>query len=142
MIGWFAGRTLLKNAVKDLVVARSTLPLDYQVALARELAKRMALVESEGNAKGIPSAIVAAEELARQANRDRHVAISRGTGSFSDPEWLLSALSETWAIARTTSLKGKITIKAFQKVDAEIGSYLIEMLGPEEISNLASGINT
>jgi hypothetical protein len=138
MLGWFIGRTLRANALRDIQRTQDTVQISAQEAIARKLAKRMASVEQAGIRSGIPTAIRLAEEMLTQATRDRHLAIARATGSLSDPMWLLAALSESWASARIAALKGKISIKAFHKVDVVIGQFLLNTLGLDEVSSIAT----
>jgi hypothetical protein len=132
MLGWFAGRVLLKNASSDLRLLRDTVRMEVQVHMARTLAGRMALVESMGHKRGAPSAVRAAEDMLKSAQKDRHLEVARATGEYT-PAWLLAALSETWASARSNSIRGRISMKTFKKIDGEIGHFLIDALGPEEI---------
>ena len=139
MLGWFVGRVLRKNAEKDIGIAQDTVPFETQIIVARTLAQRMAFVENDGNRQGVQNALRAAETMLMQATRDRHLAVAKATGSFSDPAWLLASLSETWANARAGSLKGKISINAFRKIDMVIGGFLIATLGQDEVVRIATG---
>jgi hypothetical protein len=134
MFGWFIGRKVWKNVSKDIRRVRTTQPLEIQKAMARQLANLIVSVESTGKSGGISSAIRAAEKMLKQATKDRRDAVST-TEPYS-AAWLRAAIAENWAIARVTSLRGKISMKAFRRVDAAVSGFLLETLGPKEIASI------
>jgi hypothetical protein len=139
LLGWFIGRVLCRSARNDIVRAQTGLTAQQQLHLAHELAHRMARVERIGNRVGMAAANDAARNMLSHATRDRHNCVAKATGSLNDPEWLLAALSETWSNARIASLERRITAKAFCRVDAIIGKYLIAVLGNDEVCKIATG---
>jgi hypothetical protein len=140
MFGWYLARIIRKGVAKDIRTAQGTIPSDVQILIARELGQRMASLEHHGNANGTAAAMQAAKDLLIQSTKDRHVAVGKGNGTFSDPAWLLASLSEAYASARLGSLNGKISLRNFRKIDAMLVGFLIDTIGPAEIRAMASGL--
>jgi hypothetical protein len=45
MLGWFVGRTLRRNALRDLDTAQNVMTLDARLAVARRVIAQMTLIE-------------------------------------------------------------------------------------------------
>ena len=137
MFKWLFRRHLLKAAVRDVRVLQ-TLPPHEQEIIARELAHRMAHVEHLRIDRGAPASMRAAEEMRIKATADRQLAVSRGARNFTNPDWLLAALSETWASARLQTGHGGRNGRNFLRIDKIMTYGCIEALGVDEVKRIAT----
>ena len=72
MLGWFVGRSLRRNALRDVDTAQNVMAPDARLAVARRVIAKMALVERQpGGANG---AIDLQNMVLRQARRDKRAA--------------------------------------------------------------------
>lgn len=137
MLGWYFGRRTRLNVIRDIRVAETTMLLATQQAVARHVVQQMAIVEAAARQNGFSGALRAAEAVLRQAVADRHTALARGAGSYADPAWNAASLVESWSGARLGSLNGRVSQRAFERVDREIWRFVNGTLNLVEIAQAA-----
>jgi hypothetical protein len=69
MLGWFVGRTLRRNALRDVDTAQSLMAPDARLAVARSVIAQMALIERQRDAAN--GAIDLQKAVLRQATADK-----------------------------------------------------------------------
>src|SRR5262245_19355845 len=106
MLGWFVGRSLRRNALRDVDTAQNVMAPEARLAVARRVSALMALVERQpGGANG---AIDLQNAVLRQASADRRAA-GRLKARRSDPVRVAASLVEGWVGARLAATQRKIS---------------------------------
>jgi hypothetical protein len=134
MFRWLAGWSFaraMRNDLRRLTKSQSTGAL---MEFASVLAERMAAIEHLAAKGGIGEADVAAKRLAEQAKSVRLNAMT-DTGPYS-ATGLEAGICETWALARSASFNGKITMRRFRKIDGMAFDFLRDTLGPVKLRDV------
>ncbi|MFZ0854427.1 MAG: hypothetical protein WAO08_35165 [Hyphomicrobiaceae bacterium] len=130
MVGWFRARSLRRNALKDVKTARNVMGSDARLTVARRVIAQMALIEQQpGRANGAIDLLSAA---LRQATADKRAA-PRGSQRDCDPTRMAAALVESWIGARLAASRRKISMRAYERIDAVIWSFVADTIDPAEI---------
>jgi hypothetical protein len=133
MLGWFVGRTLRRNALRDLDNAKNVMPPDARLAVARRVIAQMALIERQrGAANG---AIDLQMAVLRQATADKR-AVRGHKAQRSDPARMAASLVESWVGARLAATQRKISMRAYERIDAVIWQFIADTIDPAEIQAL------
>jgi hypothetical protein len=107
MLGWFVGRSLRRNALRDVDTAQNVMAPDARLAVAQHVIAKMALVERQpGGANG---AIDFQNAVLRQATADKRTA-GKLKARRSDPARVAASLVEGWVSARLGATQRKISI--------------------------------
>lgn len=132
MIGWFLGRMLRRNVADNISVCKR-LPGATQISLAENIISKMEATENLPSKEALIGVLVA---LARDAMADRHAASALlGAQSLSDPKWNAAGIVETWANARLGYLSGRVSHRAFDKVDKLVFHFVTSTLGAARLIN-------
>jgi hypothetical protein len=130
MVGWFRARSLRRNVLRDVKTARNVMGSDARLTVARRLIAQMALIEQQpGRANGAIDLLSAA---LRQATADKRAA-PRGSRRECDPTRMAAALVESWIGARLAASRRKISMRAYERIDALIWSFVADTIDPAEI---------
>src|SRR5262245_6365325 len=133
MLGWFVGRTLRRNAFRDVETAQNVMAPDARLAVARRVIAQMALIERQrGGANG---AIDLQKAVLRQATADKR-AVGRHKARRSDPDMMAASLVESWVAARLAATHRKISMRAYERIDAVIWQFIADTIDPAEIRAL------
>ena len=126
MIGWFLGRMLRRNVV-DNIAACLAMSETTRLSIAQFVIDKLESTE------GLPSKSALIDMLVlvvRDAAADRHsVSVQLGAHSLSDPKWNGAGIVETWGNARLAYLTGRISDRAFDKVDGVVFRFVTSTLG-------------
>jgi hypothetical protein len=130
MLGWFVGRSLKRNALRDVDTAQNAIAPEARLAVARRVIAQMTLVERQpGGANG---AIDLQNTVLRQASADK-----RAAGGLkarrSDPASVAASLVEGWVRARLAATQRKISMRAYERIDAVIWEFIADTIDPAEI---------
>jgi hypothetical protein len=130
MLGWFVGRSLRRNALRDVDTAQNVMAPEARLAVARRVIALMALVERQpGGANG---AIDLQNAVLRQASADRRAA-GRLKARRSDPTRVAASLVEGWVGARLAATQRKISIRTYERIDAVIWEFIADTIDSAEI---------
>jgi hypothetical protein len=130
MLGWFVGRSLRRNALRDVDTAQNAMAPGARLAVARRVIAQMALVERQpGGANG---AIDLQNAVLRQASADKRAA-GRLKARRSDPARVAASLVEGWVEARLAATQRKISIRTYERIDAVIWEFIADTIDPAEI---------
>jgi hypothetical protein len=133
MLGWFAGRTLRRNALRDVNTAKNAMAPDARLVVARRVIAQMALIERQrGAANG---AIDLQKAVLRQATAEKR-AVGRHKAPRSDPARMAASLVECWVGARLAATQRKISLRAYERIDAVIWQFIADTIDPAEIQAL------
>jgi hypothetical protein len=133
MLSWFVGRTLRRNALRDLDNAKNVMAPDARLAVARRVIVQMALIERQrGAANG---AIDLQKAVLRQATADKR-AVGGHKARRSDPARIAASLVESWVGARLAATQRKISMRAYERIDAVIWQFIADTIDPAEIQAL------
>jgi hypothetical protein len=133
MLGWFAGRVLRRNALRDVDTARNAMAPHARLVVARHVIAQMALIERQpGGANG---AIDLHHAVLQQAKANK-----RATGGWkargADPASMAASLVEGWVGARLAATQRKISMRAYEGIDAVIWQFIADTIDPAEIQAL------
>jgi hypothetical protein len=130
MLGWFAGRILRRNALRDVDTARNVMAPDARLVVARHVIAQMALIERQpGGANGaidLQNAVLQQAKVNKRATGGRK---ARG----SDPARMAASLVEGWVSARLAATQRKISMRAYEGIDAVIWQFIADTIDPAEI---------
>jgi hypothetical protein len=130
MVGWFRARTLRRNALRDVKTARNVLASAARLMVARRVIAQMALIEQQpGRANG---AIDMLSLALRQATADKRAA-PRGSRRDCDPTRMAASLVESWVAARLAASRRKISMRAYERIDAVIWGFVADTIDAAEI---------
>jgi hypothetical protein len=136
MLGWFLGRTLIRNALRDVETTQSAMAPDARLAVARRVIGQMALIERQpGGANG---AIDLQNAVLRQATADKRTA-GRHSAQRSDPARMAASMLESWVAARLAATQRKISMRAYERIDAVIWQFIADTIDPAEIRAMLGG---
>ena len=133
MLGWFVGRTLRRNALRDVDTAQNVMTPDARLAVARRVIAQMTLIERQRDAAN--GAIDLQKAALRQATADKRAAGGH-KARRSDPARMAASLVESWLGARLAATQRKISMRAYEKVDAVIWQFIADTIDPAEIQAL------
>jgi|SRR5215813_10406230 len=133
MLGWFVGRTLRRNALRDVDTAQNVMAPEARLAVARRVFAQMALVERQRDAAN--GAIDLQKAVLRQATADKR-AVGRHKARLSDPVRTAASLVESWVGARLAATQRKISMRAYDRIDAVIWQFIADTIDPAEIQAL------
>src|SRR5262245_11176877 len=85
MLGWFVGRTLRRNALRDVETAQNVMAPEARLAVARRVFAQMALVERQRDAAN--GAIDLQKAVLRQATADKRAVGRRKVRPRIRPGW-------------------------------------------------------
>jgi hypothetical protein len=130
MLGWFAGRVLRRNALRDVDTARNAMAPHARLVVARHVIAQMALIERQpGGANG---AIDLHHAVLQQAKANK-----RATGGWkargADPASMAASLVEGWVGARLAATQRKISMRAYEGIDAVIWQFIADTIDPAEL---------
>jgi hypothetical protein len=130
MLGWFAGRVLRRNALRDVDTARNAMAPHARLVVARHVIAQMALIERQpGGANG---AIDLQNAVLQQAKANK-----RATGGWkargADPASMAASLVEGWVGARLAATQRKISMRAYEGIDAVIWQFIADTIDPAEL---------
>jgi hypothetical protein len=125
VIGWYLSYMLRRN-VAEYISACAMMPDATQVSIAQHVIDKIEPTESLPSKEALIDVL---KVLARDAMADRHRAVALGAQSVNDPEWNAAAIVETWGCARLSYLTGRISHRAFDKVDALVFRFVTSKLG-------------
>ena len=128
MLGWFAGRILRRNALRDVDTARHVMAPQARLVVARHVIAQMALIERQpGGANG---AIDLQHAVLRQAKANKRTAASaRG----ADPARIGASLVAGWVGARLAATQRRISMRAYEGIDAVIWQFVADTIDSAEI---------
>ena len=130
MLGWFAGRILRRNALRDVDTARNVMAPDARLVVARHVIAQMALIERQpGGANG---AIDLQNAVLQQAKANKRATGGRKPRG-SDPARMAASLVEGWVSARLAATQRKISMRAYEGIDAVIWQFIADTIDPAEI---------
>ena len=121
MTAWFLGRTLCRNAAEN-ISACVAMPGATQISIAQHLVDKIESTEGLSNKALVDAPAV----LVREANANRQTSPQ----SLTDPKWNAAGILEIWGNARLGFLTGRISHRAFEKVDALVFRFATATLGP------------
>jgi hypothetical protein len=130
MLGWFAGRVLRRNALRDVGTARNVMAPDARLVIARHVIAQMALIERQP--AGANGAIDLQNAVLRQAKANKRAKGGRKTRG-SDPARMAASLVEGWVSARLAATQRKISMRAYEGIDAVIWQFIADTIDPAEI---------
>ncbi len=130
-IGWLAGRYYVREA-RRLAITVRTIPIRERKEILHILSARMREATQYEPVGGLVLQ-EAVREVLIEAIRERQMAVAHGARGFDEPSWCTPALVETWAGAFYGSLQGRISQKAFDRVDTVFCNLIAETLTPEEM---------
>jgi hypothetical protein len=133
MLGWFVGRTLRRNALRDVDTAQSLMAPDARLAVARRVIAQMVLIERQRDAAN--GAIDLQKAVLRQATADKR-AVAGYKARRSDPAGMAASLVESWVRARLAATERKISMRAYERIDAVIWQFIADTIEPGEIQAL------
>jgi len=133
MLGWFVGRTLRRNALRDVDTAQNVMTPDARLAVARRVIAQMTLIERQRDAAN--GAIDLQRAVLRQATADKR-AVGRRKARCSDPARMAASLVESWVGARLAATQRKISMRAYERIDAVIWQFIADTIDPAEIQAL------
>jgi hypothetical protein len=133
MLGWFVGRTLRRNALRDVDTAQSVMTPDARLAVARRVIAQMTLIERQRDAAN--GAIDLQRAVLRQATADKR-AVGGHKARRSDPARMAASLVESWVGARLAATQRKISMRAYERIDAVIWQFIADTIDPAEIQAL------
>jgi hypothetical protein len=133
MLGWFVGRTLRRNALRDVDTAQSLMAPDARLAVARSVIAQMALIERQRDAAN--GAIDLQKAVLRQATADKR-AVGGYKARRSNPAGMAASLVESWVRARLAASQRKISMRAYERIDAVIWQFIADTIDPAEIQAL------
>jgi hypothetical protein len=130
MLSWFAGRTLRRNALRDVDTARNVMTPHARLVVARHVIAQMALIERQpGGANG---AIDLQNAVLQQAKANKRATGGRKARG-SDPARMAASLVEGWVSARLAATQRKISMRAYEGIDAVIWQFIADTIDPAEI---------
>src|SRR5690349_25078636 len=133
MLGWFVGRTLRRNALRDVNTAQRLMAPDARLAVARRVIAQIVLIERQrGAANG---AIDLQKAVLRQAAAHKR-AVAGYKARRSDPAGMAASLVESWVRARLAATQRKISMRAYERIDAVIWQFIADTIDPGEIQAL------
>jgi hypothetical protein len=102
---------------------------DARLAVARHVIAQMALIERQpGGANG---AIDLQNAVLQQARANKRAA--RRKAQSSDPGRMAASLVESWVSARLAATQRKISMRAYETIDAVIWQFIADTIDPAEI---------
>lgn len=136
MIGWFMGR-MLRRYVAENISACALMPDTTQMSIAEHLIDKIESTEGLPSKKALVETLMA---LVKNATADRHAAAALlGPQSLTDPKWNAAGILEIWGNARLGFLTGRISHRAFDKVDALVFRFVTSRLGPARMMDRWKG---
>jgi hypothetical protein len=109
---------------------------DARLAVARRVIGQMAIIERQpGGANG---AIDLQNAVLRQATADKRAAGRRST-QRSDTARMAASMLESWVAARLAATQRKISMRAYEKIDAVIWQFIADTIDPAEIRTMLGG---
>jgi len=106
---------------------------EARLAVARRVFAQMALVERQRDAAN--GAIDLQKAVLRQAIADKR-AVGRHKARLSDPARTAASLVESWVGARLAATQRKISMRAYDRIDAVIWQFIADTIDPAEIQAL------
>jgi len=106
---------------------------DARLAVARRVIAQMVLIERQRDAAN--GAIDFQKAVLRQATADKR-AVGKRMAQRSDPARMAASLVESWVGARLAATQRKISIRAFERIDAVIWQFIADTIDPAEIQAL------
>ena len=131
MLGWFAGRTLRRNALRDVDSAQNGMTPEARLAGARRVIAQMALIERQLDAAN--GAIDLHKAVLRQATADKRAV--RGHKAPADPARMAAALIESWVGASLATTQRTVSMP-YERIDAVIWQFIADTIDPAEIQAL------
>ena len=132
MLGWFVGRALRRNALRDVDTAQNVMTPDARLAVARRVIAQMALIERQRDAAN--GAIDLHKAVLRQATADKRAV--GGHKARPDPARMAASLVESWVGARLAATQRRISMRAYERIDAVIWQFVADTIDPAEIQAL------
>ena len=130
MLGWFSGRSLRRNALRDVDTALKVLAPDARLVVARHVIAQMALIERQPG--GGNAAIDLQNAVLRQAKVNKRT--TKGwKARGADPARMAASLVEGWVSARLAATRRKISMRAYERVDAVIWQFIVDTIDSAEI---------
>jgi len=102
-------------------------------AVARCVIAQMVLIERQRDVAN--GAIDLQKAVLRQATADKR-AVGGHNARRSDPARMAASLVESWVGARLAATQRKISIRAFERIDAVIWQFIADTIDPAEIQAL------
>ena len=106
---------------------------DARLAVARRVIAQMALIERQRSAAN--GAIDLQKAVLRQATADKRRA-GVHKARRSDPARMAASLVESWVGARLAATQRKISMRAYERIDAVIWQFIADTIDPAEIQIL------
>jgi hypothetical protein len=130
MLGWFAGRILRRNALRDVDTARHVMAPQARLVVARHVIAQMALIERQpGGANGAIDLQHAVLQQAKANKRTTGVRKARG----ADPARIGASLVAGWVGARLAATQRRISMRAYEGIDAVIWQFVADTIDSAEI---------
>ncbi|MCP4934844.1 MAG: hypothetical protein GY927_11720 [bacterium] len=135
---WFVGRMMKREADRTIRSAKR-LPFGIQKAIARHVCEKMAYVDQQTKTSGWEAGFVTLQAIGAEAKQDRHAALAQGATSAMDTAWNAASLVESWTLARMAMLRGGVSAKSFEYIDAALWEFITSTLEAAEMVGLIEG---
>ena len=130
MLGWFAGRIIRRNVRRDVDTARHVMAPEARLVVARHVIAQMALIERQpGGANGAIDLQHAVLRRAKAIKRTTRARKARG----ADPAGIGASLVAGWVAARLAATQRRISMRAYEGIDAVIWQFVADTIDSAEI---------